>query len=280
MRNGQQKRMRGRNNRRGSNPLTRVYESNGPDVKVRGTAHHIAEKYQQLARDAQSSGDPVAAENYLQHAEHYLRLIASMQGQFAPQAAFGREDEDEGEEMMEDVGALDAPQPFVRNEPPAREPRENVRSSREGSSREGGSREARSNNYRRAREEIEDEGEQPEVAVEPPAPPAVSERSSRSSRSGEGTSRSRRAPRAAPVAESEEEAGLGLPSFITGTSAVSKERAETRVEDGEAADEASEAADGRVSRRRRRYRPRTDRAEDASSEAAPATPEQQPLFGE
>ena len=59
MRNGQQqKRMRGRNRNRGHNPLTRVYESNGPDVKVRGTAHHIAEKYVQLARDAQSSGDP------------------------------------------------------------------------------------------------------------------------------------------------------------------------------------------------------------------------------
>ena len=63
MRNGQNKRMRGRN-RKGHNPLTRVFESNGPDVKIRGTASHVAEKYVQLARDAQSSGDPVAAENY------------------------------------------------------------------------------------------------------------------------------------------------------------------------------------------------------------------------
>jgi hypothetical protein len=84
MRNGQNKRMRGRN-RRGHNPLTRVYESNGPDVKIRGTAHHVAEKYLQLARDAQSSGDPVAAESYLQYAEHYFRLIAAAQAQFAPQ---------------------------------------------------------------------------------------------------------------------------------------------------------------------------------------------------
>ena len=81
MRPGQNKRMRGRptNNRRGPNPLTRSYESNGPDVKIRGNAHHIAEKYLQLARDAHTSGDPVAAENYLQHAEHYFRLIASAQ---------------------------------------------------------------------------------------------------------------------------------------------------------------------------------------------------------
>jgi hypothetical protein len=81
--------MRGRNsNRKGPNPLTRAYESNGPDVKIRGTAHHIAEKYLQLARDAQSSGDTVAAESYLQHAEHYFRLIAAAQ-QAQQQAQFG-----------------------------------------------------------------------------------------------------------------------------------------------------------------------------------------------
>src|SRR6201985_312239 len=92
MRNGQNnKRMRNRNrnnnnhnnnNRRGQNPMTRVFESNGPDIKIRGTASHIAEKYLQLARDARSSGDPVAAENYYQHAEHYFRLIAAAQEQF------------------------------------------------------------------------------------------------------------------------------------------------------------------------------------------------------
>ncbi len=82
MRNQQNKRMRGRNRSKSHNPLTRVYESNGPDVKIRGTASHIAEKYLQLARDAQSGGDPISAENYLQHAEHYLRLIAAAQDQF------------------------------------------------------------------------------------------------------------------------------------------------------------------------------------------------------
>ena len=84
MRNGQNKRMRGRNRKGGhhQNPLSRMYESNGPDVKIRGTASHVAEKYLQLARDAQSSGDPIAAENYYQHAEHYFRLIAAAQEQF------------------------------------------------------------------------------------------------------------------------------------------------------------------------------------------------------
>src|ERR1700716_617299 len=92
MRNGQNnnKRMRNRNNNnnnnnntpRGQNPMTRVFESNGPDIKIRGTASHVAEKYVQLARDARSSGDPVASENYYQHAEHYFRLIAAAQEQF------------------------------------------------------------------------------------------------------------------------------------------------------------------------------------------------------
>jgi len=83
MRPGQNKRIRGRNGRKGPNPLTRSYESNGPDVKIRGTAQHVAEKYLQLARDAQSSGDTVMAESLLQHAEHYFRLIAAAQLQQA-----------------------------------------------------------------------------------------------------------------------------------------------------------------------------------------------------
>jgi hypothetical protein len=59
------------------NATNRTYDSNGPDVKVRGTAAHIYDKYQALARDASSSGDRIAAENYLQHAEHYFRLMAA-----------------------------------------------------------------------------------------------------------------------------------------------------------------------------------------------------------
>ena len=58
----------------------RAFESNGPDnVKVRGAAQHIYEKYQQLARDAGSGGDRVLQENYLQHAEHYFRVLRAMQ---------------------------------------------------------------------------------------------------------------------------------------------------------------------------------------------------------
>ena len=82
MRQGQQSR-RGRNRggRKPQNSISRNYEFSGPDVKIRGTAMHIAEKYSSLARDAMSSGDTVAAENYFQHAEHYNRIIMAAQAQ-------------------------------------------------------------------------------------------------------------------------------------------------------------------------------------------------------
>jgi hypothetical protein len=72
---------RGRNQRRrqGVNP-NRALDSNGPDVRIRGTAQQIYDKYLALARDASSSGDRVKAENYLQHAEHYFRVLRSIQG--------------------------------------------------------------------------------------------------------------------------------------------------------------------------------------------------------
>ncbi|WOH66085.1 DUF4167 domain-containing protein [Bradyrhizobium sp. BWA-3-5] len=136
MRNGQNnKRMRNRNNnnnnnnnRRGQNPMTRVFESNGPDIKIRGTASHVAEKYVQLARDARSSGDPVAAENYYQHAEHYFRLIAAAQEQFRQNQPQPRIDadvqptedgEDDGESFShfgQEPGFVpQQPQPYIRD---------------------------------------------------------------------------------------------------------------------------------------------------------------------
>jgi Domain of unknown function (DUF4167) len=132
MRNGQ-KRMRGRNNqhRKSQNPLTRVYESNGPDVKIRGTASHIAEKYIQLARDSQSSGDPVAAENYYQHAEHYFRLIAAAQEQFRQQNPYYNQQQQPQQGQNTPQGAADDnfddgddDQPFMGQNEPNYGPRE------------------------------------------------------------------------------------------------------------------------------------------------------------
>jgi hypothetical protein len=155
MRNGQNnKRMRNRNNnssssnnsgsnnrRGGQNPMTRVFESNGPDIKIRGTASHVAEKYVQLARDARSSGDPVAAENYYQHAEHYFRLIAAAQEQFRQNQPQPRTDnemvsedgDDEGESFShfgQEPGFVPVQQqPFVPrdNNPRDTNPREHQR---------------------------------------------------------------------------------------------------------------------------------------------------------
>jgi hypothetical protein len=133
MRNGQNKRMRGRNRKGGhhQNPLSRMYESNGPDVKIRGTASHVAEKYLQLARDAQSSGDPVAAENYYQHAEHYFRLIAAAQEQFRQSQPYYQQQGDMRGNAQDDSfedGDDDQPhmggEPFAPREPQPFYPRE------------------------------------------------------------------------------------------------------------------------------------------------------------
>jgi hypothetical protein len=74
-------RSRGRNNNGGGKKhmpsRNQTYDSNGPDIRIRGNAHQVLEKYLTLARDAQSQGDRIAAENYFQHAEHYFRVISS-----------------------------------------------------------------------------------------------------------------------------------------------------------------------------------------------------------
>ena len=145
---GQNDRNRGRQTNRGRepNPLTRSYDSHGPDVRIRGSALHVAERYLQLARDAHTGNNPVAAENYLQHAEHYFRLIAAAQAaQFQAQkgdaratgesgpGGLGDDDDDLGglpdrfaspgqqeRQAFTDqtnAGVRAAPQPYVQREP-------------------------------------------------------------------------------------------------------------------------------------------------------------------
>jgi hypothetical protein len=124
------KRMRGRNHRGGNGggggggggggpqvrqqggniPLNRnhVFDSSGPDLRIRGTAQQLFEKYLQLGRDATSSGDRVMAESYFQHAEHYFRILnamaqATQQGQPAGQRP-PRTHENNGPEV---IGAMD-----------------------------------------------------------------------------------------------------------------------------------------------------------------------------
>ena len=116
--NNNKNRQRGRNNNGGRkhiNPLSRNFESNGPDVKVRGNASHVAEKYLQLARDAQSSGDPVLAENYLQHAEHYFRIVASaqQQQQYRDQPGSQAPEVDEDDDFQPINDRFASPEPVV-----------------------------------------------------------------------------------------------------------------------------------------------------------------------
>ncbi len=121
------KRQRGRNRTGGSAPgggggkpqqnVNRAFDSNGPDnVKIRGHAQHVFEKYQQLARDAFSSGDRVLAENYLQHADHYFRVLRTIQPNRAPAEILGRDvfasgldiDFEDENDSFEDNGGSDA----------------------------------------------------------------------------------------------------------------------------------------------------------------------------
>ena len=67
------------NNRYTGNIINRVFDSSGPEGKVRGTPQQIIEKYSQLHRDSQLSNDRVAAENFQQHAEHYARMLTQAQ---------------------------------------------------------------------------------------------------------------------------------------------------------------------------------------------------------
>ena len=91
----------GNNGGGGFNP-NRTYDSSGPEIKIRGSASHVYEKYLQLARDANSGGDRIMAENYLQHAEHYYRIMAAAAAQQAQhqaqQAALNPRPQGEGQQ--------------------------------------------------------------------------------------------------------------------------------------------------------------------------------------
>ena len=90
MRSSGKSRNKNRNNGRRPNPgnvINRVFDSAGPEGKVRGTPQQIIEKYQSLAHDSQLSGDRVSAENFQQHSEHYARLLLEAQKEIAEKAA-------------------------------------------------------------------------------------------------------------------------------------------------------------------------------------------------
>lgn len=170
------KRQRGRNRGGGSSGgkpqqqnANRAFDSNGPEgVKVRGNAQHVFEKYQQLARDAGSAGDRVLAENYLQHAEHYFRVVRAMQPQRPASEILGRDQftsgfdidfEDESGAQAQQIadaenanstyseapeGETEARSGGWREDRPQRDdrPRDRYRDDRQGGDRQGGDRQS------------------------------------------------------------------------------------------------------------------------------------------
>src|SRR5258708_7526586 len=110
----------------------RAFDSNGPEgSKVRGNAQHVFEKYQQLARDASAAGDRVLGENYLQHAEHYFRLLRAMQPTRPASEILGRDNFSSGfdidfedETAQAQAEAADAAAPVGATPPEGPEPTE------------------------------------------------------------------------------------------------------------------------------------------------------------
>ncbi len=113
--NKSRSRNKNQNRRSAGNVINRVFDSTGPDGKVRGTPQQIIDKYQALARDAQLSGDRVAAENYLQHAEHYARILGEAlreqaqrrEAHEAQQAARRRERQQDQQQRAQPAPAVD-----------------------------------------------------------------------------------------------------------------------------------------------------------------------------
>lgn len=124
----QRSRSKQNRNRSVGNVVNRVFDSSGPEGKVRGTPQQIIDKYNQLARDAQLSGDRVATENFQQHAEHYTRMLAeAMREQEArreaqesqnrdrhqPARQQQRDDRDSGQQQPQQQPQEEASQPSI-----------------------------------------------------------------------------------------------------------------------------------------------------------------------
>lgn len=143
---------RSRNQNSGGNVVNRVFDSSGPEGKVRGTPQQIIDKYNQLARDAQLSNDRVAAENFQQHAEHYLRLLSEamreMEQRREEQERINRERQIERDR---DRPAREPQQPRVQAEEQSQQPNVHVKQPHQPNV----------------------QAEQPDAQPEPPAPDPV-----------------------------------------------------------------------------------------------------------
>lgn len=142
------------------NPRVHTFDSNGPDVRIRGNAYQITEKYQALAKDAAAAGDRVLAESYLQHAEHYQRMINEMSDEYnRHQQQNGQHQHNNGQQAQ----GQDEQQPAV--DPDGEQPSADGMADLDQGFLVGPRR--RSGNKEAAKDDAADE--QPVVAVEPRA---------------------------------------------------------------------------------------------------------------
>lgn len=221
--NRQRSRGRGNNNRNANNrnQLNRSMESNGPDVRIRGTAAHIAEKYSQLANDAQTAGDTVSAQSYWQFAEHYNRLVAAAQA--AQQQA--REEQQAAREARGE-GRKDGNDGDGSNQEERGRGRGRGRNNRNAQADGGNQEDGGADQDTKTNDSVNGEGPQPDL-VDTPAEVVLNERngSGESAESGDEdgevkaeTKKPRRArkPKEEVAATASDDAG-GLPAFVTGT---------------------------------------------------------------
>lgn len=248
------------------NIVNRVFDSSGPEGKVRGTPQQIIDKYLTLARDAQLSGDRVAEQAFLQHAEHYTRMLGEAQKEMAERQQFhqSRQDGDEAREGQPNGSNGHQQRDQSGREPYGRDdsrrdngPREN--GGRENGSRENGGREngARDNGHRDngQRDQQRDQGSRDPGNREQPRPePVLAE----SREDGQGA----RQPE--PVLEAQPE---GLPDAVT----TSEEETAGPVETPETS--------AKPARSRTPRAPRADRSERPAAPRAPRT-RRKPAEGE
>lgn len=115
--NAQNRRSRGRGGKqRHGNIRNQTFESNGPGVKVRGTAQQVLDKYLALARDASSSGDRIIAESYFQFAEHYFRLLNTEEQRNAERNGMQRRPGGERDRYSTPAGADASPDDLLSDE--------------------------------------------------------------------------------------------------------------------------------------------------------------------
>ena len=114
-------RSKGNRNRSVGNIVNRVFDSSGPEGKVRGTPQQIIDKYNQLARDAQLSNDRVAAENFQQHAEHYTRMLSQAQREMEQRREQQEQQQQNRRDRNQDRNADEQPQAAADVTPEAQE---------------------------------------------------------------------------------------------------------------------------------------------------------------